>query len=107
MGLLFFFIPPTKLSTRVLKPQRSFFSCPKPIFPTQIFLYSTVQYCTVLYSTVLDLGPCFGMNGHFRRDPDVISRLPESTIDFLSVFKGFRSLSRVKMIVSDESIAFV
>ena len=54
-------------------------------------LYSTVQYCTVLYSTVLDLGPCFGMNGHFRRDPDVISRLPDTTIDFLSVFIGFRS----------------
>ena len=52
--LWFFFIPPTKLSTRVLKPQRSFFSCPKPIFPTQIFCcYSlTVQYCTVLCSTV-------------------------------------------------------
>mgnify|MGYP006903335454 CR=1 FL=1 len=60
----------------------------------------SVQYCTVLYSTVqyctvLDLGPCFGMNGHFRRDPDVISRLPESTIDFLSVFIGFRNLSKV------------
>ena len=42
-----FFIPPTKLSTRVLKPQRSFFSCPKAIFPTQIFVYSlTVQYCS-------------------------------------------------------------
>ena len=56
-------------------------------------LYSTVQYYTVLYGTaqyctVLDLGPCFGMNGHFRRDPDV-------------------SLSRVNMIVSDETIAFV
>ena len=30
----FFLIPPTKLSTRVLKPQRSFFSCPKPMPPT-------------------------------------------------------------------------
>ena len=53
------------------------------------------------------VGPCFGTNGHFRRDPDVISRLPDTTIDFLSVFIGFRSLSRVKMIVSDENIAFV
>ena len=42
-----FFIPPTKLSTRVLKPQCTFFSCPKPIFTTQIFFYSSVQYCTV------------------------------------------------------------
>ena len=47
------------------------------------------------------------MNGHFRRDPDVISILPESTIDFLSVFIGFRSLSRLKMMVSNENIAFV
>ena len=57
--MVFFVVPPTKLSTRVLKPQRSFFSCPKPTFPTRIFLLlyctvlcSTVQYCTVLYSTV-------------------------------------------------------
>ena len=62
---------------------------------------------TRIGSRIQDLGPCFGMNGHFRRDPDVISRLPESTIDFVSVFIGFRSLSRVKMIVSDENIAFV
>ena len=67
----------------------------------------TIKYCAVLTCTVLDLGPCFGMNGHFRRDPDVILRLPESTIDFLSAFISFRSLSRVKMIVSDENIAFV
>ena len=46
------------------------------------------------------------MNGHFRRDPDVISRLPESAIAFLSAFIGFRSLSRVKMIVSDEIMTF-
>ena len=62
---------------------------------------------TRIGSLIKHLGPCFGMNGHFRRDPDVISRLPESTIDFLSVFIGFRSLSKVKMIVSDENIAFV
>ena len=38
----------------------------------------------------LDLGPCFGMNGHFRMDPDVISRLPDTTSHFLSFFIGFR-----------------
>ena len=59
------------------------------------------------YSTVLDLGPCFGMNGHFRQDPDVISRLPESTIDFLSVCIGFRSLSRVKIVVLNENQGFI
>ena len=31
----------------------------------------------------------FCMNGHFRRDPDLISRLPDTTIHFLSVFIGF------------------
>ena len=36
-----------------------------------------------------------------------ISRLPESTIDFLSVFIGFRSLSRVKMVVLNEIMTFV
>ena len=66
--------------------------------------YCTVQYCTVLYSTILDLGPCFGMNGHFRRDPDVLSRLPESTIDFLSVFIGFRGIKQVSSIL-DLSLA--
>ena len=39
---------------------------------------------------ILDLGPCFGTNGHFRRDPDVISRLPDTTTQDLSVFIGFR-----------------
>ena len=38
----------------------------------------------------MDIGPCFGMNGHFRRDPDVISRLPDTTINSLSVLIGFR-----------------
>ena len=42
-------------------------------------------------SRILDLGPCSGMNGHFRRDLDVISKLPDTTVDFLSVFIGFRS----------------
>ena len=54
----------------------------------------SVQYCTVLYSTVqyctvLDLGPYFGMNGHFRRDPDVISRPSKSIIKDLSFYIGF------------------
>ena len=40
--------PPTKLSTRVLKPQRSFFSCPNPIFPTQIFFCSNKLSTRVL-----------------------------------------------------------
>ena len=64
-------------------------------------LYSTAQYCTC---TVLDLGPCFGMNGHFRRDPDTISRLPDTTSHFLSVFIGFRCSNRVKRVVFDENI---
>ena len=58
-------------------------------------------------SRILDLGPCFGMNGHFRRDPDVISRPPESTIDFQSFYIGFTSLSKVKMVVLDENLSFV
>ena len=36
------------------------------------------------------VGPCFGTNGHFRRDPDTISRLPDTTTHFLSVLKGFK-----------------
>ena len=48
-----------------------------------------------------------GMNGHFRRDPDVISRLPDTTIDFLSVFIGFRSSNRVKIIILGESISSI
>ena len=47
------------------------------------------------------------MNGHFRRDPDVISRLPDTTIDFLSVFIGFRRSNRVKMFILGESIGFI
>ena len=50
-------------------------------------------------SLIKDLGPCFGMIGHFRRDPDVISRLPDTTIDFPSFYVGFGSLSKVKMVV--------
>ena len=32
------------------------------------------------------------MNGHSRRDPDTISRLPDTTTQDLSVFIGFRYL---------------
>merc|ERR1711953_663720 len=35
------------------------------------------------------LGPCFGLNGHSRRDLDLILRLPDTTIHILSVFIGF------------------
>ena len=56
---------------------------------------------------IKDLGPCFGMNGHFRRDSDMILRLPESTIDFLSFYVGFGSLSRVQIFVLDENKTFV
>ena len=31
-------------------------------------------------SLIKHLGPCFGMNGHFRRDPDVISRLSDTKL---------------------------
>ena len=92
----------------MLKPQRSFYSCPKPIFPTQIFFI--LELCpstSTSTGTSTSTRTSTGVNGHFRRDPDVISRLPDTTLDFLSVFIGFRSLSRVKMIVSDENIAFV
>merc|ERR1711953_734376 len=44
-----------------------------------------------IQSRIKHLGPCFGTNGHFRRDPDVISRLPDTTIAFLFVFISFRS----------------
>ena len=40
-------------------------------------------------SRILDLGPCFGMNGYFRRDLDVISRQSESTIKDFSYYIGF------------------
>ena len=55
----------------------------------------------------LDLGPCFGMNGHFRSDLDVISRLPESTIDFLSFYTCLGSLNSVTIMFLDENIGFV
>merc|ERR1712015_490608 len=42
-------------------------------------------------------GPCPAMIGHPGRDTDLILRPSESTIDFLSVFIGFRNLNSVKM----------
>ena len=53
------------------------------------------------------VGPCFGTNGHFRRDPDVISRLPDTTFDFLSFFIGFGSSNRVKIVILGERICFI
>ena len=35
------------------------------------------------------LGPCFGMNDHPGRDPDVVSRPSKSTIKDLSFYIGF------------------
>ena len=52
-------------------------------------------------------GPCPAMNGHPGRDTDLILKPFESTIDFLSLFIGIGSLSRVKMKVLDEHIGFV
>ena len=52
-------------------------------------------------------GTSTGMNGHFRWDPDVISRLPDTTIDFPSVFIGFRSSNKVKIVILVESIGFI
>ena len=52
-------------------------------------------------------GPCLAMNEHPGRDTDLILRPPESTIDFLSVYIGFRSLNGVKTVILDESIGFV
>ena len=40
---------------------------------------------------IKDHGPCFSTNEHPRRDTDVISRLPDTTTQDLSVFIGFRS----------------
>ena len=46
---------------------------------------------TRIQSSIKHPGACFGTNGHSRRDPDMIPRLPDTTIDFLSVFVGFTS----------------
>ena len=58
-------------------------------------------------SSITHLGPCFCTNGHSRRDPDMISRLPGTTSHFLSVFIGFRCSNRVKIVILDESIGFI
>ena len=54
----------------------------------------------------LDRGPCFGMEGHPRRDTDVILRLPKSTIEDLSFYIGFVKEFMVKTIVVDETMTF-
>ena len=65
-----------------------------PFMPKQgprSFKKKKIKNVTRTGGAIKDLGPCFGMNGHFRRDPDVISRLSKSTIDFLSFYIGFGS----------------
>ena len=47
------------------------------------------------------------MNGHFCRDPDLISRLPGTTTQALSVFIGFRCSSTFKIGVLDQNIGFI
>ena len=61
----------------------------------------------MILDLIKDLGSCFGMNGHPRRAMDVILRLSKSTTDDLSVFIGFGSSCRVKMVVLDENKSFV
>ena len=60
-------------------------------------------FCFVLRG----LGPCLGMNGHPRGATDVILRLSWSTIDVLSIFIGFRSQSRVNIIILNEILTFI
>ena len=43
------------------------------------------------------------MNGHPRRDMDVILRLSKSTIEFLSFYIDFGSERRLKIIILDEN----
>ena len=46
---------------------------------------------------IQDLGPCFDMNRHSRRDTDVISRPSKSTIKDLLFYIGFTRIgSRIK-----------
>ena len=47
------------------------------------------------------------MNGHPRRDTDVILRLSKSTIEDLSFYIGFTMEFIDKMIAFDENVAFV
>ena len=58
-------------------------------------------------STSTSTGTSTGMNGHFKRDPDVISRLPDTTTQDLSVFICFRSQRRLKKVILDESMSFI
>merc|ERR1712110_1033330 len=44
---------------------------------------------TWIQSSNKHVGPCYVMNGHFCRDPDLISRLPGTTTQALSVLIGF------------------
>ena len=59
-----------------------------------------------IQSSIKDLGPCFGTNGHFRRDLGMISRLPDTTSHFLSVFVCFRCSNKVKMVIFIENMNF-
>ena len=52
---------------------------------------------TWIQSSNKHVGPCFGTNGHFCRDPDLISRLSDTTTQALSVFIGFRCSSTFKI----------
>ena len=61
---------------------------------------------TRIQSSIKHLGPCFGTTGDSRRDPDVISRRPDTTSHFLSVFIGFRCSSRLKIVILIESMNF-
>ena len=47
------------------------------------------------------------MNGHPRRDTDVILRLSKATIEDLSFYIGFVKELMVKMVVYDETMTFV
>ena len=53
-------------------------------------------------SRIMDQGSCFGMNGHPRRDTDVISRLSESTIEDLSFYIGVAMELMVKIVAFDK-----
>ena len=52
-------------------------------------------------------GPCFGTNGHPRRDTDVILRLSKSTIEDLSFYIDFVKELMDKMVVYDETVTLL
>ena len=52
-------------------------------------------------------GPCPAMNGHPGRDTDLILRPSESTIDFLSVYIGFRSQNKLQIVILNENIGSI